>query len=42
MPTIKKMGEKEVEGKEEIVSKEKLKLSKTVVVDYVFKLTEDL
>ncbi len=36
------MGEKEVQGKEEVFSKEKLKLSKTVVVDYAYKLTEEL
>lgn len=36
------MGEKEVEEKEEVFSKEKLKLSKTLQIDSVFKLTDDL
>ena len=42
VPTIRRMGEKEVEQKQVIISKEKLKLSHTVVVDYVYKLTEEL
>lgn len=36
-PTIKKMGEKDVEEKVEEYSKEKLKLSKTMQIDYVYK-----
>ena len=36
------MGEKDVEEKVEEYSKEKLKLSKTIQVDYVYKLNEDL
>ena len=42
VPTIKRMGEKEVEEKSEVYSKEKIVLSKTVEVDYVYKLTDEL
>ena len=42
MPTIRKLGEKEVEEKEEIYSKEKLVLSKTLNVEFVYKLNKDL
>ena len=42
MPTIRKLGEREVEQKEEVVSKEKLVLSKTVTVEIVYKLSKDL
>ncbi len=41
-PSIKKMGEKEAEEKEEVFSKEKLKLSKTLTVDFVYKMTEEM
>ena len=36
------MGEKEAEEKEEVFSKEKLKLSKTLTVDFVYKMTEEM
>ena len=42
VPTIRKLGEREVEEKEEIVSKEKLVLSKTLSVEIVYKLNKDL
>ena len=41
-PTIKKMGEKDVEEKVEEYSKEKLKLSKTMQIDYVYKPSQEL
>lgn len=42
VPTIKKMGEKEVEEKPEDYNKYKLKLSKTLQIEYVYRLTDDL
>lgn len=42
VPTVRKLGEKEVEEKEDIVSKEKLVLSKTMSVEIVYKLNKDL
>ena len=42
MPTIRKLGEKESEEKEEVFSKEKLVLSKTLNVEVVYKLNKEL
>jgi hypothetical protein len=41
-PTIKKMGDKDVEEKVEEYSKEKLKLTKTLEIEYVYKLSAEL
>lgn len=41
-PTIKQMREKEVEEKAEDFGKYKLQLSKTLHIEYVYKLTEEL
>jgi len=42
VPTVRKLGEKEAEEKEEVFSKEKLVLSKSMGVEVVYKLNKDL